>query len=71
LESGDFLKKLWHLHVPATLKKFLWKVSNNIVSTKANLHSRKIISDPLCPICGREPETVFHILWTCPSSVAV
>jgi hypothetical protein len=23
------------------------------------------VEDPLCPICGREPETVLHILWTC------
>jgi hypothetical protein len=57
--------------VPADLKKFLRKVSNDIIPTKANLHSRKITPDPLCPICSREPETVSHILWSCPSSVAV
>ncbi|XP_040998224.1 uncharacterized protein LOC121244278 [Juglans microcarpa x Juglans regia] len=27
--------------------------------------------NPLCPICGRDEETVIHILWSCPSSVDV
>jgi hypothetical protein len=49
---GEFWKTLWQLHVPAALKNFLWKVSNNIIPTKANLHRQKITPDPLCPIDG-------------------
>jgi hypothetical protein len=60
---GEFWKTLWQLHVHAALENFLWKVSNDIIPTKANLHRQKITPDPLCPICGGEPETVFHILW--------
>ncbi|XP_059442009.1 uncharacterized protein LOC132174357 [Corylus avellana] len=26
------------------------------------------LEDPLCPLCGRAPETVSHILWRCPSA---
>ena len=31
----------------------------------------KIASDPFCPICGLEIETVGHILWECSSAVDV
>ena len=30
---------------------------------------RKIVNDPLCLICGAEPETLYHILWACPSAM--
>lgn len=43
----------------------------NLLPTKANLFSKKIVSDPLCPICRTKTETICHILWRCPSSVAV
>ena len=32
---------------------------------------RKIVNDPVCPICGLEVESVSHILWECPSSMDV
>jgi hypothetical protein len=36
-----FWKFIWALDVPGALKKFMWKVSLNILPTKANLHQRK------------------------------
>lgn len=30
-----------------------------------NLHKRKILEDPSCPVCKQEPEIVCHALWTC------
>jgi hypothetical protein len=47
------------------VKTFLWQACNEILPTRANLHRKKIISDPLCPLCGRESETAGHVLWTC------
>ena len=35
--------------------------------TRVNLYRRKIVEDALCPLCGREEETVLHVLWQCPS----
>jgi hypothetical protein len=32
---------------------------------------RKIVSDPLCPICGLKVESVSHILWECSSTMDV
>jgi len=64
-------KTIWGMHAPPVLKNFCWKVCNNLLPTKANLHKRKIVDDPLCPLCTGEPETVFHSIWGCPAAVAV
>lgn len=32
---------------------------------------RKIVSDPICPLCGREMETSGHVLWNCDVARAV
>jgi hypothetical protein len=34
----------------------------NALTTKANLMKRKLVDDPLCPICGVVVETTGHIL---------
>jgi hypothetical protein len=47
------------------VKLFLWQACNNILPTKEKLFKRKIIDDPLCPVCCREVETVGHALWSC------
>ncbi|KAF5480971.1 hypothetical protein F2P56_001672 [Juglans regia] len=44
---------------------FLWRSVKEILSTRVNLHKRKIIDSPLCPICLLHPETVSHALWMC------
>jgi len=41
---------IWNMKMPATIKTFDWKVGANLLPTKANLVSRRIGTDPLCPI---------------------
>lgn len=50
-------------------KKILWRACHDILPTRANLVKRNIVDDPECPICEREVETGFHILWQCPSAM--
>jgi hypothetical protein len=38
-------KTIWTLSVPPVLKNFAWKVCQNILPTKANLFSKKIVQD--------------------------
>ena len=70
-ESTNFWKQLWALKFPNNQKKFLWRASQEILPTKGNLWRRKIMDDPLCPICGLTEETTFHILWQCPAAMDV
>lgn len=50
------------------IKMFLWQACSNILPTKENLFRKHIISDPMCPVCGQETETVGHALWGCTSA---
>jgi hypothetical protein len=59
---------LWRLPFPNAEKNFLWRACQEILPTKVNLYKRKVVGDPLCPICCLEEETCFHILWDCPST---
>jgi hypothetical protein len=55
-------KTIWKLKGPNMEKHFIWRACHDILPTKENLMRRKIVSDPFCPICGVEVETVSHIL---------
>jgi len=70
-EKHGLWKLLWQIEAPAVLKNFAWKVGNNLLPTKANLVSKHIEKDSQCPLCLSNDETICHILWECPSSVAV
>jgi hypothetical protein len=59
---------VWNIKGPPVVKLFLWKACNNILATNENLHKRRVVTTPLCTICGLETETVGHILWSCPSA---
>ena len=40
----------------------------NLLLTRVNLAKKEVIKDTSCPIYGLEDETVWHIIWSCPSS---
>ncbi|GLT71410.1 hypothetical protein SLA2020_434310 [Shorea laevis] len=69
--TGWIWQKLWKLNVPATVKSFFWRVCNNALPTRENLCEKKIILDPSCPICGLVPESIVHVLWSCPAATTV
>ncbi|KAG6640000.1 hypothetical protein CIPAW_10G141100 [Carya illinoinensis] len=50
---------------------FIWRACHESLPTKSNLVLRKVVEDPLCPICQRDKETTIHALWTCPSATDV
>lgn len=64
--NNTIWRSIWQLNIPNE-KHFLWRACHDSLPTRANMCSRKVITDPSCPICEREPETAFHTLWQCPS----
>jgi hypothetical protein len=70
-EREDVWKILWSLQAPRALKKFCWKMCNNLLPTKENLFSKRITQDPLCLICLSATETIVHSLRHCPLAEAV
>lgn len=61
-------KRIWKISGPRVIPLFLWQACNNILPTNENLFKRRITTDPLCPICQMEVETVGHVLWSCPAA---
>jgi hypothetical protein len=53
-------KKLWQSKVPPKVRVFWWRISNEFIPSKANLHRRHIK-----PPRGAESETTFHALIKC------
>uniref|UniRef100_A0A2N9GG60 Reverse transcriptase zinc-binding domain-containing protein n=1 Tax=Fagus sylvatica TaxID=28930 RepID=A0A2N9GG60_FAGSY len=60
-----FWKVLWKIKVPDKIKIHLWRACMNALPTGLALHRRRVINDPLCPVCGGEVETPTHALWSC------
>ncbi|GLT72259.1 hypothetical protein SLA2020_483830 [Shorea laevis] len=69
--SGFQGRRLWSLDIPEKVRLLLWSAYCNILPTKDNLHRRRIMVDPECPVCGLEQESVLHSLMTCPAAKAV
>lgn len=68
--SGDGVgdpawKEIWSLDVPPKLRVFLWRACRNILPTMVELFKRRVSTNPKCPACGVEPETIHHTLMVC------
>ena len=66
--NNDIWRILWALPIPNTEKKFMQWACQNLLPTKDNLLRGMVVQEPYYPICGLEPETVYHILWDYPSA---
>lgn len=71
MQIREFWKFLWSRDISPTLKNFAWRMGNDLLPTKCSLFQKGILEDPHCPFCLEHIETIFHVLWSCPSSVAV
>jgi hypothetical protein len=69
--SSEVLKTIWKMKTPNAIKVFLWQACHNLLPIQENLFKKKIISDPLCPICGTKIELTYHVLWRCPSTMDI
>jgi len=71
VDNGHLWEFIWHLPTTPVVRNFCWKLCHDLLPTKLNLFHRKVVTDPNCPICNREPESTYHSLWSCPMAVAV
>jgi len=69
--DGHIWRAIWRLGITPATRHFCWKVCHNLLPTMVNLSVKQVVHSLDCPICLREPETVVHRLWSCPSAVAV
>lgn len=65
----DLWNFIWQSNTLPRVKQFLWNACQNAIPTVENLHRRRIVHDPLCPICKKEAETTEHALLLCPWTI--
>jgi len=53
------------------LKKFLWRLGQNIWPIRSNLLEKGIQLDPICPLCNEHPEDNKHLFMQCNAAKAV
>ena len=59
---------IWKIKILPRIQFFIWKCLHNSIGVKDCLASRGVSSDPTCPQCREDPETIIHMLWDCWSS---
>ncbi|KAJ9560185.1 LOW QUALITY PROTEIN: hypothetical protein OSB04_005345 [Centaurea solstitialis] len=64
--NGDW-KLIWKSNIPNKVKYFVWRALREILPTQSALQTRGIHVSPLCPLCNRNIENVWHALVDCPS----
>ncbi|GAU34369.1 hypothetical protein TSUD_217090 [Trifolium subterraneum] len=57
--------KIWKLNNPPKQIHLIWRSLHNTIPVKANLITRGIICDTLCPSCNKSPETMEHTFLEC------
>ncbi|KAA3486162.1 reverse transcriptase [Gossypium australe] len=61
----DFYTSLWPLHVPEKIKIHIWRLFNNLVPHYGNLKRRKLVMNPVCPLCRDAIKDSNHLMWSC------
>ncbi|KAL6228202.1 hypothetical protein ACLB2K_002156 [Fragaria x ananassa] len=56
---------IWKLNVTPKVKNFMWRIMVNALPSYLNLFNRKIIQNPLCPVCELFPKSIEHIFLQC------
>lgn len=63
--------EIWKLKIMPKLKYFLWRILSQALGTTIRLNSIGIRIYSTCIRCGLAPETIAHMLFTCPNSVMI
>lgn len=64
-------KGVWKLKTVSKIRHFVWKALKGALAVKERLQSRGMYSDMSCPSCSLGPESICHVLFTCPAAIQV
>lgn len=63
--GDDTWRQIWKLDVPPKVRVFWWRVIHEILPAKQVLHRRHIEPITYCDTCGKEEESIGHVLMDC------
>lgn len=65
VDGSKIWAKVWNAKVPPKVKICVWRLANELVSTRANLVARHVITDVDCVLCGGYGESTIHLMKEC------
>ncbi|KAK6126675.1 hypothetical protein DH2020_039583 [Rehmannia glutinosa] len=58
-------RQIWNIRTIPKVKHFVWRACVEALPTKDGLLKRGVQVDPICDLCGEEPETQLHLFLEC------
>ncbi|GJN19210.1 hypothetical protein PR202_gb06458 [Eleusine coracana subsp. coracana] len=65
---ADFV---WRNSTPPKVQFFIWLLSQDRIKSRANLHTKKIVEDTTCELCGQRAEDSDHLIFRCATARAL
>ncbi|CAN0919033.1 LINE-1 reverse transcriptase homolog [Linum grandiflorum] len=62
---------IWELHVPASMKHFLWRLVSDVLPTRGRLRRKKLAITGECGFCGHDYEETWHLFTDCQRTTEV
>ena len=65
-QQQDWCKELWRIKLPSKITVFAWRLIEDRLPTKMNLHRRHVqLQDLRCPFCREAVEEASHLFFHC------
>ena len=53
------------------IRSFLYRFASRDLYANSRLYKMKLSNSPICLKCTKDPETIIHIFWNCPTASAL
>lgn len=57
----EWWKRMWNLQVPLRVKHFMWRATRDVLPTKDQLLTKRVLVLEFCPICNEGKESVCYL----------
>ena len=65
-QHQDWCKELWRIKIPSKISVFAWRLIEDRLPTRMNLHRRQVqLQDLRCPFCREAVEEASHLFFHC------
>ena len=58
-------KIVWKGNLPSKIQNFLWRICSKAVPVGELLWKKRVLKSSVCALCGKESETIEHMLLVC------
>ena len=70
-QRNPWRKALWQVKIMPKIKYFIWSLIHGFIPVGSELLKRGIQMNNVCPVCGSQEESLFHIFFDCELSSTV